>query len=168
MAKPFNPVPEATQTTVAVPNATEAKVTDTLAAAKEKKVPKKTKPEKELPPDINMENAVEINGKLIEIKPTQLRYFRNRTASIYNILKICPLSEFLVYNKGTFDEERDSDQILFDFFVAVFNDEDFVKANYDNIDMEAYEKILKIFGRINHLDEKEEAARKNREAQKKA
>lgn len=78
-----------------------------------------------------------------------------------------PLNEFLAYEKGVFDKDRDSDQILFDFLIAVFDDSQLVKSHYDDMTAEDIERILEIFGRVNHIDEKEEAARKNREAQAK-
>lgn len=121
----------------------------------------------EVPKVEHEENVVTIGGQRIEIKPTKFKYFRNKTASIYAILKMIPLGEFLAFEKGTFDKDRDSDQILFDFLIAVFDDPVIVKTNYDNLDAEVFEQILKIFGRINHIDEKEEAKRKNLEAQAK-
>ena len=102
---------------------------------------------------------------MVEIKPTKLKYFRNRTASIYSALKLVPLNDFLAYEKGVFDKERDSDQILFDFLCAVFDDGNLVRNYYDDMTSEDIERILSIFGRVNHIDEKEEAARKNRETQ---
>ena len=47
----------------------------------------------------------------------------------------------------------------------MFDDGRLVKTHYDNMTAEDIEKILEIFGRVNHIDEKEEAARKNRLAQ---
>ena len=123
--------------------------------------------DKPMPSDLTEENCVIIEGKKIEIKPTKLKYFRNKTASVYNILKAVPLTDFLNYDKGVFDPNRDADQILFDFLIAVFDDAEFVKDNYDNMTAGTVESILKIFGRLNGIDEKEEAARKNREAQAK-
>lgn len=120
---------------------------------------------KEIPSDMIEENCVTINGTKVEIKPTKLKYFRNRTTSIYKLLKLIPLNQFLSYDKGAFDSERDSDQMLFDFLIAVFNDSSFVASNYDEMTSENIEDILKIFGRINHIDEKEEANSKNKKAQ---
>ena len=76
-----------------------------------------------------------------------------------------PLTEFLAYDKGTFDPERDADQMLFDFLTAVFDDARLVTESYDDMSAEDIERVLEIFGRLNHIDEKDEAARKNREAQ---
>ncbi len=129
--------------------------------------PTNTEPEKELPPDKPLENCVQVGDRLIEIKPTKLKYFRNRTASIYSILKMIPLGEFLAYEEGTFDKNRDSDQILFDFLVAVFDDVDLVRTYYDDMTAEDVDKILKIFGRLNHIDEKEEEAKKKQEEARK-
>lgn len=152
---------------VAIPNSEMKEVEIPKKTTRKVKTPTPTKLEKELPSDLNLENCVDIDGNKIEIKPTKVKYFRNKTASIYTILKMVPLNEFLSYEKGTFDSERSSDQILFDFLIAVFDDADIVTRNYDNMTSETIEQILKIFGRINHIEEKEEAARKNREAQMK-
>ncbi len=126
-------------------------------------IPEQTPVKKEMPSDVNMENAVTIGGKTIEIKPTKLKYFRNKTTSSYGYLKAIPLHEFLSYDKNTIG--RDPDQMLYDFLVAVFDDSTFVRDNYDEMTADDVERVIKIFGRINHIDEKEEAARKNREAQ---
>lgn len=132
-----------------------------------KKIPDETKESKELPSIEKEENCIVLGGRKVEIKATKLKYFRNRTASIYSALKMVPLSEFLAYDKGVFDKERDSDQILFDFQIAVFDNSTLVRTYYDDMTSDDIEKILEIFGRVNHIDEKEEAARKNREAQAK-
>lgn len=130
-----------------------------------KKVPEAKELDKEMPTPDHPENCVTLKGKTIEIKPTKLKYFRNRTASVYKLLKMIPLTEFLAYDKGTFDPERDADQMLFDFLTAVFDDARLVTESYDDMSAEDIERVLEIFGRLNHIDEKDEAARKNREAQ---
>ena len=123
-------------------------------------------PEKETKPsDLNEENCVVIDGQKIEIKPTKLKYFRNKASSAYGYIKAIPLHELLTYGKGVLDQTRDADQLLYDFLVSVFDNSAFVRDHYDNLDADVIEQIIKIFGRINHIDEKEEVARKNREAQ---
>ena len=149
------PIPEATELDAPVPE----------PKKREKKTPNPKKLDKDMPKIEHEENCIQLGDRKVEIKPTKLKYFRNRTASIYSALKIVPLNEFLSYDKGVFDAERDSDQILFDFLIAVFDDSLLVKTHYDNMTAEDIEKILEIFGRINHINEKEEAARKNRETQ---
>jgi len=145
---------------------------------KEPEIPEETKvkeemPEassenKEMPSDFKEENCVEIDGQKIEIKPTKLKYFRNKSASGYGIIKVVPIHELFNYKKGVLDPDRDADQLVYDFLVAAFNDSNFVRNNYNEMDAEMFDRIIKIFGRINHIDEKEEAARKNREAQEQA
>jgi hypothetical protein len=88
--------------------------------------------------------------------------------SAFGIIKAVPLHELLTYDKGVLDPTRDADQLLYDFLVAVFDDSSFVRDHYDDLDADTIDRIVKIFGRINHIDEKEEAARKNREAQAQA
>ena len=46
-----------------------------------KELPDVQQPEKALPQVGNPENTIVIGGKLVEIKPTKLRYQRNRTAA---------------------------------------------------------------------------------------
>lgn len=164
MAK-TKPLPDGITDIPQAPEAIDTKDLTDLVATKSKKKPANTIATPELPPDFKQENAVFINGKWIEIKPTIMKYFRNRATAIYNVLRVCPLHEFMAYKKGTFDDARDSDQILYDFLVAVFNDEQLVRECYDSLDVDTYEKILEIFGRLNHIIEKEEANRKNMEAQ---
>lgn len=171
------PVPEAEDKIIEIPQdkqeipETPAETKDVPATPQEKKevpvIPEPKALDKEMPSEVNEENCVTIGGNKIEIKPTKLKYFRNKTASIYNVLKLVPLTEFLTYDKGVFDATRDPDQILFDFLIAVFDDSAFVRDNYDNMTAGDVDRILKIFGRLNGIDEKEEAARKNREAQAK-
>ena len=123
-------------------------------------------PEKEeKPAEVPEEDCVTISGQKIQIKPTKLKYFRNKAASGYGLIKSVPLHELLTYEKGVLDEKRNADQLLFDFLVAVFDDSAFVRDHYDDLDADVIDRIVKIFGRLNHVDEKEEAARKNREAQ---
>ena len=129
--------------------------------------PEPTPEKEEKPSDVIEENCVIIEEQKIEIKPTKLKYFRNKAASAYGIIKVVPIQELLTYDKGVLDPNRDADQLLYDFLVAVFDDSAFVREHYDDLDADVIDKIVKIFGRINHIDEKEEAARKNREAQAK-
>ena len=130
-------------------------------------IPSETELNKAQPSEYPPDNTLEVDGETVEIKPTKLKYFRNKTASSYNLLKAIPIDEFLTYDKGIIDPNRDADQILFDFLIAVFDDADFVKAHYDNMTAGDIEKVLAIFGRLNGIDEKQEKARKNREAQAK-
>lgn len=150
-----NVQPDQTPALTFVPNETK-QLTET---------PEATPRKEEMPSDVNEENCVYVNGKRIEIKPTKLKYFRNKAASAYGIIKTVPIHELLTYGKGILDEKRDADQLLFDFLVAAFDDSSFVMHNYDDLDADTIERIIQIFGRINHIDEKQEALRKNREAQ---
>lgn len=131
-------------------------------------VPKESGLTKEAPETIPKENCVVIDGIEVEIKPTKLKYFRNKMASAYGVLKMVPLNELLTYGKGVIEDKRDADQLLFDFLVAVFDDPNFVKDHYDDMTADDVERVFRIFGRLNHIDEKEEQQRKNREAQAQA
>ena len=159
--------PEESQTIEETPKEPELK-NETPESTEEKKDVPEDPNEKDLPPELNEENCVEINGEKIEIKPTKLKYFRNKAASGYGIIKAVPVHELLTYGKGVLDPDRDADELVYDFLVAAFNDAPFVRKNYNEMDSEVLDRVCKIFGRINHIDEKEEAARKNREAQAQA
>ena len=69
-----------------------------------KPVPEATDTQKELPKIGTPENTVIIGGKLIEIKPTKLKYQRNRTAVFYHILELYPLSDILAMGPKSFGD----------------------------------------------------------------
>ena len=103
-----------------------------------------------------------IGGKLVEIKPTLMRYMRNRTAEFSHNLEIYPLPDILATKRGVIDEKRDGDKCLMDWLIAVTNDEELIRAHYDELDADVIMRMLEIFKRINKITEKEEAA-KNRQ-----
>ena len=118
----------------------------------------------ETPSELNEENCVIVGDKKIEIKPTKLKYFRNKAASAYGVIRDVPLYQILTCEKGVLDARRSGDELLYDFLISVFDNVSFVRDHYDEIDADTIERIVKIIGRLNHIEEKEEA-RKNREAQ---
>lgn len=162
LIKPAPEEPELTKEEPSEPELTRETPTETALSKEE---PSVSEMNKEMPSNVNIENCVEIDGKLYEIKPTKLKYFRNKMAAAYNVIKAIPLSEFLTYDKGVIDPEKDADQILYDYLVAAFDDPDFVHEHYEDMTADDVEKVINIFGRLNHIEEKEEKARKNREAQ---
>ena len=128
-----------------------------------KELPSVTEAKKELPKDYNEENAVTFGDETREIKSTKLKYHRNNTAISYKIFQTFPLPDVLSMEKGYFDPNRDGDQMLFDFLVAVFDDVEFVKRHYDDLTSEDIDRVLEIFCRVNGITEREEQA-KNRAA----
>lgn len=138
--------------TIPVPEVTEQK----------KPVPEVTDKIVEIPMTGNPEDYVEINGMKKLIKPTKLKYQRDKTASFYRIVEAYPLADILQVDKGIFDEERDGDKCLFDWLISVFDDAEFVKNNYDDIDTKAVNDAVKITKRLNGITEKEEQL-KNRQ-----
>lgn len=115
----------------------------------------KTK-KKDLPPVGNPENTVMIGGHPIEIKPTKLKYQRNRTATFYRILDLYPLTDILAMEAGQFGDDRDGDKAVMDWLIAATDDEELIVSNYDDLDTETIEKILLIFKRVNRITEKDE------------
>ena len=128
-----------------------------------KELPSVTEAKKELPKDYNEENAVTFGDETREIKSTKLKYHRNNTEISYKIFQTFPLPDVLSMEKGYFDPNRDGDQMLFDFLVAVFDDVEFVKRHYDDLTSEDIDRVLEIFCRVNGITEREEQA-KNRAA----
>lgn len=129
----------------------------------DKAQPEAKKLDKQMPPAVNPENIIRINDEEFEIKPTKLKYQRNRTAAAYRLLDIYPLPDLLSVDKGVLDPDRDGDEIVYDFMIAVFDNDDIVRRLYDQMDSDTIDRAVKIFKRLNHIDEKEEQA-KNREA----
>ena len=127
---------------------------------KEKKKPKIKQEEKEMPQIGAVDNKVEIDGIIKEIKPTKLRYQRNHTAAFYQVVDTYPLPMILAMDSDQFPDGRDGDKCLLDWLVAVFDDEDFVSEHYNNMDTEFIEKVLRIYRKVNHIDEKEEKLKK--------
>lgn len=138
-------VPDVTQEAKAVPSIEQP----------EKEKPATEQKEKGLPKIGNPENTVTIGGKLIEIKPTKLKYQRNKTALFYKVLDIYPVADILAMEAGTFGDDRDGDKALMDWLIAVTDDPDLIVENYDEIDSGVIEALLVIYRRLNKVDEKE-------------
>lgn len=132
----------------------------------EKELPGTEMKKKETPMVGNPENTVMIGGKPIEIKPTKLKYQRNRTATFFRALEIYPLIDILAMEAGAFGDDRDGDKALMDWLIAATDDEETITKNYDELDTETIERILSIFRRVNRIDEKDEKI-KNLERERK-
>lgn len=129
------PVPEVTDATPPVPTPTTKKI--------------------QTPKVGELANIVQFGDVEIEIKPTKIRYQRDRTAAFYRMLKQMPLIDILALQDGIIDPERSSDKMLFDWLIAVTDNPKLVTANYDKLDTETIYKILEIFCRLNHIPEDE-------------
>ena len=125
-----------------------------------KELPSAEMAKKTLPVVGNPENTITIGEKLIEIKPTKVKYQRNRTAAFYKIQDIYPLSDIMAMEEGSFGDDRDGDKAVMDWLIAAVDDEELILQNYDEMSTETIEKILSIFRRVNKIDEKEEKLKK--------
>lgn len=123
--------------------------------APRKKLPESSQTTKELPHVGIPENTVKIGENLIEIKPTKLKYQRNRTALFYKVLSMIPLPDILAMEAGSFGDDRDGDKCVMDFLIAATDDEQLILDNYDEMDTGTIETILTIYRRVNKIDEKE-------------
>ena len=101
-----------------------------------KPLPASEQMDKGLPQIGSPENSVRIGDQLIEIKPTKLKYQRNRTAAFYRMLELYPLADILAMEAGAFGDDRDGD--------------------YNELDTGMIEQLLQIFRRVNRMDEKEQ------------
>ena len=119
-------------------------------AKQSKELPTAQQPEKELPQVGSPENTIIIGEKLIEIKPTKLRYQRNRTAAFYKMLELYPLADILAMEAGAFGDDRDGDKAVMDWLIAVFDDEALVLENYDSMDTGTVEQ--QIFQELRRLE----------------
>ena len=163
MSTENKPVPETKEEKIPAPTPSKTKKATPTPNASQKEIPKETELNRAPPAEINPDNCVTINGQTIEIFPTKIKYQRNRTAAAYRILEIYPLADVLAWDKGVVDPDRDGDQVVFDFLVAVFDNSKLVTRLYDSMTTGDIERILSIFKRLNKIDEKEAAA-KNRAA----
>ena len=134
--------------------------------AKSKPLPPAEQTEKGLPQVGSPENTVVIGDQLIEIRPTKLRYQRNRTAAFYKILEMYPVADVLAMESGAFGDDRDGDKALMDWLIAVFDDAALVTEYYDEMDTDTIEQLLAIFRRINRIDEKEQKLKNLQTARK--
>ena len=112
--------------------------------------------DKGLPQIGSPENSVQIGDQLIEIKPTKLKYQRNRTAAFYRMLELYPLADILAMEAGAFGDDRDGDKALMDWLIAVTDDEQLILDHYNELDTGMIEQLLQIFRRVNRMDEKEQ------------
>lgn len=125
-------------------------------AKEAKPVPEAGVKVKEMPQVGVPENTVIIGGNLIEIKPTKLKYQRNRTAVFYHILELYPISDILAMGPQSFGDGLDGDKKLYDWLVAVTDNEDLIRDHYDEIDSDTIYRMLEIFRRVNKITEMEE------------
>lgn len=136
----LKPIPEVTDTTPPLP----------VPSSKKVAVPKVG----------DLQNIVQFGDVEIELKPTKIKYQRDRTAAFYRMLKQMPLIDILALQDGILDPERSSDKMLFDWLIAVTDDPKIVTANYDKLDTETIHQILEIFCRLNHIPDDDEKKRK--------
>ena len=121
-----------------------------------KPLPAPEQTDKGLPQIGSPENPVRIGDQLIEIKPTKLKYQRNRTAAFYRMLELYPIADILAMEAGAFGDDRDGDKALMDWLIAVTDDEQLILDHYNELDTGMIEQLLQIFRCINRLDEKEQ------------
>lgn len=113
--------------------------------------------ELDIPDIVDDSNCINVKGKLVAIKPTLLKYFRNNSVSFYRILDNVPLPEIYMMT-----EERngiDGDAAVLTFLSAVLDDPKLAKQIYPLLDASHIMKILEIFKRLNGIADKEEKSK---------
>ena len=138
------------------PSAEQGKPEMPSAEQEHKKTPKYSKEKKESPKTGHQENMVSIGGVTIEIKPTKFIYERNRTATFYKILELYPVGEIFHMTPEQIGDGRDGDKAVFDWLIAVTDNEELIKQKYDEIDQTTVDKQVEIYKRVNRIQEKEE------------
>jgi len=121
-----------------------------------KPLPEETETQKEMPIIGHEENMVQFGKKLIEIKPTKIKYQRDHTAALYYILKQMPVMQFLSLPDDFFKktgDDRTPDKMLFDWLIALTDDVNLVVENYNELDASLIEKCLEIFCRLNKIED---------------
>lgn len=150
--------PDTNQSTPGVP-ATEQTQKELPSAEQTKKdLPSAEMKTKDTPITGHPENMVQFGNVPIEIFPTQLEYFRNKTANFYHLLQLYPVGEILNLTETELGDKdgRDGDKAVFDWLIAVTNNEKLVKENYNLITQDTIDKLVEIFIRVNKIKEKEE------------
>ena len=138
------------------PEVTESKAEMPEVTEERKENPEVTTKRKDPPPKGKPENMVMFGDRMIEIKPTKVRYQRDRTAAFYRVLELYPLVDILGMDATSFGDGRDGDKAVFDWLIAVTDDPELVKEYYDELDTDTIEKLMGIYRRVNKIDEKEE------------
>lgn len=98
-------------------------------------------------------NCIEVEGKLIEIQPTMLKYFRNNAASFYHVIDTVPLPT--IFQMTEENSGIDGDTMVLTFIAAVLNDKRMAKAIYEKLDAGQLLKLVEIFKRVNGIDTRE-------------
>lgn len=140
----------------AIPDMSQEKIDVPDTEVETKPIPETDVKTKELPQVGTPENTVIIGGKLIEIKPTKLKYQRNRTAVFYHILELYPLPDILAMDAKAFGDGLDGDKKLCDWLVAVTDNEELIREHYDEIDSDTIYRLLEIYKRVNKISAMEE------------
>lgn len=140
----------------AIPDMSQEKIEVPDTEVETKPVPDTDVKTKELPQVGIPENTVIIGGELIEIKPTKLKYQRNRTAVFYHILELYPLPDILAMDAKAFGDGLDGDKKLCDWLVAVTDNEELIREHYDEIDSDTIYRLLEIYKRVNKISAMEE------------
>ncbi|MDO4357277.1 MAG: hypothetical protein Q4E13_12295 [Clostridia bacterium] len=86
--------------TKAVPDSKQEEKVLPSAGMEEKEIPTTEQAGRAVPPSGIQENMVMIGGKRVEIRPTLLKYMRNRTAEFYRVLDVYPLTDILATKAG--------------------------------------------------------------------
>lgn len=105
-------------------------------------------------PIVDENNCITVEGKLIEIKPTLLKYFRNNSVSFYRVLDTIPLPE--IYRMTEEKSGIDGDAAVLTFVSAVLDDPKLAKRIYPLMDAGQLMRLVEIFKRLNGISDKEE------------
>lgn len=112
-------------------------------------------------------NHVLINGKEIEVKSASRRYLVNRTGAFFRVLESYPLPTILSIRKKTDGTQFDGYEYLFYWVVAAFEDYEFAKKHFWDIEVRTLRKIMEIYiKRLGDPTRKDEKPKRRRKAVK--
>lgn len=103
---------------------------------------------------IDKTNCFELDGKLVEVHPTKLKYFRNNTVSFYHVIDTVPLPT--IYQMNESNAGIDGDKAILTFLCAVFDDVKFAERIYRKLDAGQLLEIVRLFKKVNGIDVREE------------
>lgn len=109
-------------------------------------------------PDVeapDKKHSIEIDGKVIEIKPTLLKYFRNEMVKSYRLLDRYPLDMIMEMTEE--NNNLDGDKSIITFLSAVLDDPKLAKKIYDKMDTEQLYEVVRIFKDVNGISTREDS-----------
>ncbi|MDK2801727.1 MAG: hypothetical protein PWQ70_3346 [Clostridiales bacterium] len=105
------------------------------------------------------DNEVLINGKKREILGTKIKYLKNGYFNAYKIINDIGIVELFNYSDG--------EELIKNFLISVFDDENYVNSVFEDLDVETIENIIEVVKKVNKIKEEDFLTKMMREEVKK-